>query len=400
MTNQTPAAADPTELRATMVRAMREQNSITTPAVEDAFTSVPRHLFAPGADLAVVYDLHRTVRVTADENGLELSVMSAAHLQGVMLEQLAVEPGMSVLEIGSGGVNAAYLQHLVGEQGQVTTVDIDPVVIAQARACLDEAGYTTVTTVVADAQTGLPDEGLYDRIIVTVEAWSIPEAWFDRLKPNGRIVVPLSMRGTTRSIAFDRDGQQLTSRSYALAVFVPMQGAGVAQVRKAMIRDGIAVQSDDPRVTLDPPALDKALDSPRTVLWSGAAYDLPDELDLYLSLNLPRVARLHADQSVIDAGVVEPSARLGVAALVSTDSIAYRTRRENPELGGFESGVVAHGPDADTLAEQYADALRTWADNHRQRGAAHFTYLPGAVPEPLPPHAVSRNDGAVIAHWH
>ena len=43
-----------------------------------------------------------------------------------MLQQLGIEPGMRVLEIGAGtGYNAALLAELTGPTGQVTTVDID-----------------------------------------------------------------------------------------------------------------------------------------------------------------------------------------------------------------------------------------------------------------------------------
>ena len=43
-------------------------------------------------------------------------------------------PGVRVLEIGSGGYNAELVGELVGERGQVTTVDIDPDVTERARA--------------------------------------------------------------------------------------------------------------------------------------------------------------------------------------------------------------------------------------------------------------------------
>jgi len=59
----------------------------------------------------------------------------------LMLEQLGVEPGQRVLEVGAGtGYNAALLGHLVGEAGAVTTVDIDADLVEQARRNLDAAG--------------------------------------------------------------------------------------------------------------------------------------------------------------------------------------------------------------------------------------------------------------------
>ena len=386
-------------LRADMVRALREQDGIRSEPVAAAFAAVPRHLFAPGAPAEVAYDPHRTVPVKKDEHGFETSVMSAAHLQAVMLEQASVEPGMKVLEIGSGGVNAAYVQELVGAQGEVTTVDIDRDVIGQARRCLDEAGYPQVKTVLADGENGVPDGIPYDRIIVTAAAWDIPPSWISGLTPAGRLVVPLTVCGTTRSIAFDRDGEGLVSRSYCLARFVPMQGDGASEERKVMLREGVAMQTDDVRVPLNAESLDRALDTPRLELWSGAAYELPDELELYLTLNLSSPARLHAAQDVVDRSVVEASALFGVPALVGEDSFAYRTRRQIEDTGRFESGVIAHGPKAGELADEYVTLLRRWATHHRRRGAATFRYLPGPAPTPLPQNAVLRRHGIVTAIW-
>ncbi|HSA49499.1 MAG TPA: methyltransferase, FxLD system, partial [Yinghuangia sp.] len=310
------------------------------------------------------------------------------------------EPGMNVLEIGSGGVNAAYLQELVGSTGEVTTVDIDGDVIDRARLCLDDAGYTRVKTVVGDGESGLPDGARYDRIVVTAAAWDIPPAWISGLTETGRLVVPLTVCGTTRSVAFDRDGDGLVSHSYRLAHFVPMQGAGAAEERKVIIREGVALQTDDARVPLNAQALDHALDASTLERWAGAAYDLPDELELYLTLSLSSAARLHAAKDVVDSGLVAASALLGVPALVSEDSIAYRTRRENEATGGFESGVFAHGPRAEALADEYVQLLRSWARDHRRRGAATFRYLPGPAPTPLPQNAVRRRHGVVTVSWN
>lgn len=392
-------ARDPNTLRADMVRALRAQDAITSESVAAAFATVPRHQFAPEASLELAYDLHRIVPVKKDENGLNVSVMSAAHLQGVMLEQADIMPGMKVLEIGSGGYNAALIQELVGSDGEVTTVDIDRDIVDRARLCLDEAGYRQVKTVLADGERGVPDGAPYDRIIVTAAAWDIPPSWIDGLTEKGRLVVPLTVCGTTRSIAFDRDGEGLLSRSYRLAHFVPMQGEGAAEERRVLLREGVVVQSDDVRVPLNAQALNHALDTPQLVRWSGAAWDLPDELDLYLTLNLPRAIRLHASQDVVERGLVHPSALAGVPALLSEDCIAYRTRRENEATGGYESGVIAHGPWAEDLADQYAELLRRWAEHHRRRGAATFRYLPGPAPSPLPQDAVPRRHGIVTASW-
>jgi protein-L-isoaspartate(D-aspartate) O-methyltransferase len=384
-----------------MVRELREQDAIRSEPVAAAFAAVPRHLFAPGEPLEAAYDAHGTPMVKRGPDGRALSVMSAAHLQAVMLEQAGIEPGMRVMEVGSGGYNAALIQEITGSGGQVITVDIDRDVTARARACLDAAGYGRVEVVLADAEDGVPGGAPYDRIIVTAGAWDVAPAWITQLSPDGgRLVVPLRMRGLTRSIAFDRDAGGLLSRDYRLARFVPMQGGGAYAERKVMLRDGIALETDDPGVQFDAAALDAALRAPRLERWSGAAWDLPDELELFLTLNLPHAARLYASQGVIDQGIVGPGALMGVTALVDGGSLAYRTRRANESTGGFESGVIAHGPEAGALADQYLGLLRRWARDHRRRGAATFRYLPeGTAPDPLPQGAVIKRHGVVTVSY-
>jgi protein-L-isoaspartate O-methyltransferase len=76
-----------------------------------------------------------------------------------MLAQLDIRPGQSVLEIGSGGYQAALLRELTGPDGSVTTVDIDSEVTGRARACLDLAGYRDVRTLCADGEHGGPGQG-------------------------------------------------------------------------------------------------------------------------------------------------------------------------------------------------------------------------------------------------
>jgi protein-L-isoaspartate(D-aspartate) O-methyltransferase len=107
-----------------MVRELREQDAVRSEPVAAAFAAVPRHLFAPGEPLEVAYAAHGTPLVKRGPDGRALSVMSAAHLQAVMLEQAGIEPGLRVLEVGSGGYNAALIQEVTGSGGQVVTVDI------------------------------------------------------------------------------------------------------------------------------------------------------------------------------------------------------------------------------------------------------------------------------------
>ncbi|WP_233224224.1 methyltransferase domain-containing protein [Amycolatopsis sp. BJA-103] len=111
-----------------------------------------------------------------------------------MLKALDVHMGHSVLEIGTGtGWNAALLAEIVGENGRVSSVEIDPTVAEQARRNLDAAGYGTVETVVADAAISVGGGGRFDRIIATVgvHVGQLPYAWVEAVKPGGVVVAPM-----------------------------------------------------------------------------------------------------------------------------------------------------------------------------------------------------------------
>ncbi len=396
-----PARAD--ELRGAMVRALRDEGAIVSRPVEAAFAAVPRHMFAPGETLEAAYAPLGTVVARRDRDGLLLSVVSAPNIQAMKLEPAGIEPGMRVLEVGSGGYNAALIAELAGPEGRVTTVDIDPEVTARARACLDASGYGQVRVVLADAEHGVPDGAPFDRIVITAAAWDIPPAWISQLAPEGRLVVPLRLRGLTRTVTFGRDSGGLLSRHYQLAAFVPFQGAGAHADRKVMLREGVVLHTDDPALPIDAEALNMALDSPRLELWTGERYDYPDEVSLFTTMNSPQVAQLRATQQAIDQGIVGRGALYGTPAMITAGSIAYRTARkvsEDPEA--YESGVIAHGPQAEEVAWQYADLLRRWARGYCRRVTATFRYLPGiAVTDPLPSGliAVPKRHGILTVTW-
>ncbi len=145
----------------------------------------------------------------------------------LMLEQLAVEPGMTVLEIGTGtGYNAALLGHLVGLSGTVLTIDIDPAVTGPAKRHLAAAGASNVEVVTADGW-GLENEARFDRIEVTVGTWDLSPAWVAALEPGGVLVVPIWLRaGQQASVAFRKVGRRLESLSVEPCGFMRMRGPG------------------------------------------------------------------------------------------------------------------------------------------------------------------------------
>lgn len=145
----------------------------------------------------------------------------------LMLEQLAVEPDMAVLEIGTGtGYNAALLGQLVGPGGAVLTVDVDPDITGPAKRHLAAAGASNVDVITADGWA-LETADRFDRIEVTVGVWDLSPAWLAALEPGGVLVVPLWLRaGQQASVALRELDGRLESVSVEPCGFMRMRGPG------------------------------------------------------------------------------------------------------------------------------------------------------------------------------
>jgi protein-L-isoaspartate(D-aspartate) O-methyltransferase len=112
------------ELRAAMVSELCGQGKVTRLPVEAAFRVVPRERFMPaGTDLAVAYGFDSSVVTKRDEHGVAISSVSAAYIQARMLELAELVAGATVLEVGSGGLNAALIAEIIGPNGRVVSVD-------------------------------------------------------------------------------------------------------------------------------------------------------------------------------------------------------------------------------------------------------------------------------------
>ena len=185
-----------------------------------------RHWFLPDAALEDVYrDL--ALVTLRDQHGLPISSSSQPALMALMLEQLAVQPGMAVLEIGTGtGYNAALLGRLVGPAGTVLTVDVDPAVTGPAKRHLAAAGASNVEVITADGWT-LESADRFDRIEITVGAWDLSPTWLAGLKPDGMLVVPVWLRaGQQVSVAFRKIDGRLESTGVEPCGFMRMRGPG------------------------------------------------------------------------------------------------------------------------------------------------------------------------------
>lgn len=394
------------DLRAAMVQEMRSSGELRTEQVARAFVTVPRETFAPGAPLRQVYDRDDVVVTKRDPNGLALSSVSAPRIQAQMLEQADIQPGMRVLEIGSGGYNAALIAELVGTTGEVTTVDIDSFVTDRAAQYLAATGYERVRVLRVDAEAGLAERAPFDRIIVTAGAWDVPPAWVEQLADDGLLIVPLRLRGLTRSFALAREDGRLIARNYELCGFVAMQGAGAYDERLILLQgEDVGLRVDDHQDVPSPDSLRSALASQRVAVGSGVevgGFEPFDDLDLFVATRLDDFGLLVAKDAAIAGGVVERSARMGAKTALSPDSFAYRSSQPtSADRTSFEFVVHGHGPQAGALADRYVGLIREWNQLHRgEPGARVEVFAAGAdVRVPAGGRLIEKKHTNVLISW-
>lgn len=376
----TTPTADAERLRNALVDQLRADGHARTPAVETALRTVPRHVFVPDASLEDAY-ANAPVHIKYDTDGTSISCASQPGVVALMLDQLEAQPGERILELGAGtGYNAGLLAHLVGENGHVTTLDVDDDLVEGARTHLATAGITNVQAVTRDGALGYAEAAPYDRIIATVGAHGVPHAWLQQLAPGGRLLVPQRLKGTvSRSIAYEQRDGRWVSLGSEMNTFMPLR-RGIADDDRRVIplsTDGTVRLQAPAGLNIDADALAGVLDQPRTEEWTGMtvrAMESPEWMELFLTCSLPSgLIRMLFPQSAKGTLLTEdpyPSS----TAVVDKGAVTYLARRlsENrtPEGGKlWEFGVIGHGPGSDELAAKVADAIRTWDREYRSREA-------------------------------
>lgn len=204
------------EEREALLTELESAGYLTEPRLEEAMLGVPRHLFVP-QDLGEAAYHDRPLPVGFGQT------VSAPHMVAMMTTALQLEPGQKVLEIGTGvGYHAAVVKYLVGEQGEVHSVEYMPELVELARQNV-AAAKQDVRVHEGDGFEGYPDAAPYDAIYVTCAIPTIPDALMEQLKDGGHFVAPV---GITRCqlLAGRRIGDELELDDLGPCLFVNAQG--------------------------------------------------------------------------------------------------------------------------------------------------------------------------------
>ncbi|MFC1802786.1 protein-L-isoaspartate O-methyltransferase [Thermoproteota archaeon] len=210
------------EQRQDMVSRYKRAGYIQSKPVENAIMAVPREKFMePTLKEYAYYD--RPFPIPGDGR----QTISAPYMYPVTYEPLNIQPGQKILEIGAGsGYGAAMAQELVGPEGIVVAVEINPDTFRFAKENLKKAGYEDVILVLGDGTLGYLQEAPYDAVSITASTPDIPPPILEQLAENGRIIAPVG--GYTDYgqdlILIEKIDGQVSKQSLMKVVYVPLLG--------------------------------------------------------------------------------------------------------------------------------------------------------------------------------
>lgn len=232
-----------------LAEKLTADGTMTDPLWRKAFESTPRHVFVPrfwaldtynaptrlvdGADpahqtewLDRIYRDHFLATQWMPQDGRRMITSSASQptLVARMLHLLDVHDHDRVLEIGTGtGYNTALLCHRVGDRA-VSSVEIDPILVAEAQARLAQLGYRPQLAA-GDGAQGLPQDTPYSRILSTCASPGVPAAWITQLADEGKIVAPFTVGGALAVLTKTGAGEVSGRFDSEQAWFMPLRPA-------------------------------------------------------------------------------------------------------------------------------------------------------------------------------
>jgi protein-L-isoaspartate(D-aspartate) O-methyltransferase len=204
-----------------LILKLKDNGYIKTEKVKEAMLNVPREEFMTPETNSLAY-IDRPIPLKRGQT------ISAPHMVAIISEKLSLEPGMKVLEIGTGfGYNAAVIAELLGPEGHVYTIERIESLKETADQNLKRTGYSkNVTVILGDGTKGYPDQAPYDRIYATASAPKVPEPLKSQLKIGGRLLAPVGQDSSYQELQCIVRISENEYKSYNLGgvIFVPMIG--------------------------------------------------------------------------------------------------------------------------------------------------------------------------------
>ena len=174
-----------------MFQLALRRRGISDQAVLRTMEEVPREIFVAAGDRDHAYR----------DSALGIAcgqTISQPFVVAYMTEQLQLQKGHKVLEIGTGsGYQAAVLSRLCAH---VLTIERYRTLADTARDRLEALGYYNIEVMNGDGFDIPPGAGDFDRIIVTAAMEKIPDILQQRLEPGGILIAPVGPHHGTQTL--------------------------------------------------------------------------------------------------------------------------------------------------------------------------------------------------------
>lgn len=205
--------------REAKVRQLVADGLLHSGRIKSALLAVSREDFIPSRYRDYAYE-----EVPLPLPGARATI-SCPHSYPLFYEPLGLAEGHRFMEIGLGsGYGAAVAREVVGPNGLVVSIEIDPITYEFGKANLKRAGYDDVRTILGDGGLGYPECAPYDRICITAACSEVPSPLLDQLAVGGKLIAPIEDQGAQALTLFSNDERGLRRHVICEVLYVPLRG--------------------------------------------------------------------------------------------------------------------------------------------------------------------------------
>jgi protein-L-isoaspartate(D-aspartate) O-methyltransferase len=195
------------------------QGYLRSERIRAALLKVPREDFIPFQYRDYAYE-----EVPLPLPGKE-GIISCPHSYPLFYEPLGLDWGHRFLEVGLGsGYGTALAREIVGEQGLVVAIEIDPLTLAFAEDNLKKGSYRDIVLVRGDGGLGYAEKAPYDRICLTAACEDIPPPLLNQLKTGGRLIAPVKAGVVQNLILVKKEPEGTTEEVICQVLYVSLRG--------------------------------------------------------------------------------------------------------------------------------------------------------------------------------
>ena len=190
-----------------------KKKGIINENVLNAVKKIPRHLFIDSSFADHAYQ-DKAFPIAAEQT------ISQPYTVAFQSQILAVSPGNSVLEIGTGsGYQTAVLLELGAE---VYTIERQHELFKKTSLFLPKLGYNPKKFIFGDGYKGLKEKAPFDKIIVTAGAPFVPKPLLAQLKVGGMLLIPVGDKKQIMTLFHRKSPKEFEKQELGDFAFVPM----------------------------------------------------------------------------------------------------------------------------------------------------------------------------------